>query len=184
MRETKKVYTHCSRSFNLRILMRYCVIFVTRCLHLCTVKFGQYSSSLSICVARRSVQSIVSKEENERVEKQWQKWSACSGDVVEAQEEDNCDGKHEYDLGRAKRRTHLLKRLRVVVAQLYPLPHVLRTMRAFDGLHTEIQYPCIAARPQHRAPHWYKRAQTHLPSRAPSRIASLLGDMIDACKNP
>ena len=41
----------CSSSFSLilRILIRYCVIFVSRCFALCTMKFGQYTSSLSIC---------------------------------------------------------------------------------------------------------------------------------------
>ena len=42
---------NCCRSFNRRILMRYCVILVTRCLHLWMVKLGQYMSSLSIYIA-------------------------------------------------------------------------------------------------------------------------------------
>ena len=34
--------------------------------------------------------------------------------------------------------THLLKRLRVVIRQLYSLPHVRRTMCALDRLHEEV----------------------------------------------
>ena len=34
--------------------------------------------------------------------------------------------------------THLLQRLRVVVRQLYSLPHVRRTMCALDRLHEEV----------------------------------------------
>lgn len=41
--------TYCCRSASRRILMRYWVILVTRCLHLWIVKLGQCMSSLSIC---------------------------------------------------------------------------------------------------------------------------------------
>lgn len=34
--------THCCVLASLRILIRYCVILVIRCLHLWTVKLGQY----------------------------------------------------------------------------------------------------------------------------------------------
>jgi len=39
----------CKESLRMRI--RYCVILVRRCLHLCTMKFGQYLSSSSICLS-------------------------------------------------------------------------------------------------------------------------------------
>lgn len=41
--------THCWVLASLRILMRYWVILVILCLHLWTVKLGQYWSSWSIC---------------------------------------------------------------------------------------------------------------------------------------
>ena len=45
-KRTEKTYS--CRNRKRRILMRYWVIFVTRCLHLCIMKLGQWMSSLSI----------------------------------------------------------------------------------------------------------------------------------------
>jgi hypothetical protein len=45
--------TYCWVLASLRILIRYCVILVIRCLHLCTVKLGQYWSSASIWSAEQ-----------------------------------------------------------------------------------------------------------------------------------